>query len=619
MKKRNVLLTLACTTLLLSSCGKISAVYPDEDKALTNTQIELDHNTLNVIYKAIKGESNYTSSIKDILVNQIAEQVIGSYSVVKDAAAAGGYKIVLNGFDGKTDSEKTEFIKKHPAYKNWDHTGYKLTLSESEPSIADVEKRVEIIKGIIDSQIVKTMWNEVNTSSYKRNNRLYEISYAKKQYEDLNTVENKNGVIDSEKAKEIFYDNDVKYTEHYKYQSGKTGFIGFSEGGIDEYGYTNGVLINGKFDVNTEDGIKEIKKVLHFNFYTDYINSSLIPTILQNLLVEQYVLEEQYGNIGQTQSRQVNYIKIADNTSKNAKQFVNNFVSNYVLNEGMKTTSLSDKYLIAQDAWKGIYIENENVKRLAESVFSVATTENPSKNKDGHTADTNGKYNYIEGYGDNREIKYYKNTEFYDLVNKYSTLTNDANTNDSSNYSSFTSIDSMSYDPIVGFEIKTDEIRVEDFVTEGWETKDSTSLPDTIKNRLYSYAFVNEWNSYLKSSKQYVGAYIYQANDDEGSKFLRKESYSSIADSIIWEDSSSFYLVEVNDSITPELISIETDSTKDKSAVEKNVRTSAYSLASGSTYTTNALTHYLKQCNIDYHDQDVYDYFESTFPNLFED
>ena len=53
--------------------------------------------------------------------------------------------------------------------------------------------------------------------------------------------------------------------------------------------------------------------------------------------------------------------------------------------------------------------------------------------------------------------------------------------------------------------------------------------------------------------------------------------------------------------------------------IETNAREAAYTLASGSTYTTNAMIYYLEQCNINYHDQDVYDYFVSTYPRLFED
>ena len=66
MRKRNLLFTLAASTLLLSSCGKISAQFEGGDNTLVNVGegITLDHNTLNVIYDAIKNSDTYGSDVK---------------------------------------------------------------------------------------------------------------------------------------------------------------------------------------------------------------------------------------------------------------------------------------------------------------------------------------------------------------------------------------------------------------------------------------------------------------------------------------------------------------------------------------------------------------------------
>ena len=100
---------------------------------------------------------------------------------------------------------------------------------------------------------------------------------------------------------------------------------------------------------------------------------------------------------------------------------------------------------------------------------------------------------------------------------------------------------------------------------------------------------------------------------------LRKDTYSNLNESILWEASGAYYVVQVEDIITPDSTAITDTLTKEqKSNIEVNSREAAYTLASGSTYTTNAMIYYLEQCNINYHDQDVYDYFESTYPRLFE-
>ena len=260
---------------------------------------------------------------------------------------------------------------------------------------------------------------------------------------------------------------------------------------------------------------------------------------------------------------------------------------------------------------------------MAYARFGDSTTENPSYGLDGH----NGANNYESYYAtydsaeaNKKYFKYYENTEFADLVEQYSTLTNDPDTNNATNYETFTTIDSHNYDPVVGFTIKTDELIVKDFTTSGWQTRDASSLPDAIKNKLYSFSFVNEWNSTLETDNSFRGTYIYEDPVTQR-KYLRKDSFSTTEDSLLWNDGDNYYIVEIEDIVTPSLVSITNDgeqSQDEKVKRENKARTIGYSLASSDTYTTNAITYYLEQCNINYHDQDVYDYFNTTYPDLFK-
>ena len=91
--------------------------------------------------------------------------------------------------------------------------------------------------------------------------------------------------------------------------------------------------------------------------------------------------------------------------------------------------------------------------------------------------------------------------------------------------------------------------------------------------------------------------------------------------SLLWNDGDNYYIVEIEDIVTPSLVSITNDgeqSQDEKDDRENKAREIGYSLASSDTYTTNAITYYLEQCNINYHDQDVYDYFNTTYPDLFD-
>lgn len=630
MKKKALLLTLATSTLLLSSCGKISADFPNENDPLTNSTIELDHNTLKVIYDSIKNSDNYESDVSSILTAAIAKEVIGDFSLVADETK--GFRTVLIGYDVKedgsatTDAEKTAFIESHPAYNNWEVSGYRLTLSEKAPIKEQFEARLESIKSIIESQVITSLWNEANASDYKRNNRFYEVLFARHVYEQLYTVDIPASELSNTTLEKVLYTNPT-YTNHYN--EGENGeFYGFNDTVEDLNGLTNGVLIDGTYDTTTEDGREKIKEVLHINYYLDYINNTILPSIIENLLVEQYIFEQQYTAIGNTQSRKVNYISITDNSEKDANAFLTSFIKGYITSEDETNQNLStdEKFDIASTAWKGIDFEiaqNASAKAMAYARFGDSTTENPSYGLDGH----NGANNYESYYAtydsaeaNKKYFKYYENTEFADLVEQYSTLTNDPDTNNATNYETFTTIDSHNYDPVVGFTIKTDELIVKDVTTSGWQTRDASSLPDAIKNKLYSFSFVNEWNSTLETDNSFRGTYIYEDPVTQR-KYLRKDSFSTTEDSLLWNDGDNYYIVEIDDIVTPSLVSITNDgeqSPEEKVEREKKARTIGYSLASSDTYTTNAITYYLEQCNINYHDQDVYDYFNTTYPDLFK-
>jgi len=249
MKKKALLLTLATSTLLLSSCGKISAEFPNENDPLTNSTIELDHNTLKVIYDSIKNSDSYESDVSSILTAAIAKEVIGDFKLIEDDT--NGYRIVLTGYDVKedgnptSDAEKTAFIESHPAYNNWEVSGYKLTLAETAPSTIEFEARLTSIKNIIESQVITSIWNEANASDYKRNNRFYEVLFARHVYEQLYTVDiPASELSNTTTLEEVLYTNPT-YTNHYNEVNGE--FYGFNDTVEDFHGLTNGVLIDGTY------------------------------------------------------------------------------------------------------------------------------------------------------------------------------------------------------------------------------------------------------------------------------------------------------------------------------------------------------------------------------------
>ena len=268
-----------------------------------------------------------------------------------------------------------------------------------------------------------------NASDYKRNNRFYEVLFARHVYEQLYTVDIPASELSNITLEEVLYTNPT-YTNHYN--EGENGeFYGFNDTVEDFHGLTNGVLIDGTYDTTTKEGREKIKEALHINYYLDYINNTILPGIIENLLVEQYIFEQQYTAIGNTQSRKVNYISITDNSEKDANAFLSSFISDYIIstNETNQKLSTDEKFVLVSTAWKGIDFEiaqNSSAEAMADTRFGASTTENPSYGLDGHNG-ANSYESYYATYdsteANEKYFKYYENTEFADLVEQYSTLT----------------------------------------------------------------------------------------------------------------------------------------------------------------------------------------------------
>ena len=88
--------------------------------------------------------------------------------------------------------------------------------------------------------------------------------------------------------------------------------------------FTNKILIDSSISTENLDSIigndnSTGVQVLHLNLYVDYINRSVMPDILNNLLIEQYIYDNQYTTLSRTQARKINYIAIT--TTSNNKCF----------------------------------------------------------------------------------------------------------------------------------------------------------------------------------------------------------------------------------------------------------------------------------------------------------
>lgn len=598
--KKLSLLSLAAVSLLLTSCG--SEVYPgisDDITVSENSVLTLED--VEYIYEKLHDSSTTGSEVRDLILARYAVGLIGNYKL-NDSG-----EITLEGWDDKNDSEKLTFVKEHKIY--WDKVETEEGSNIFEPKeptelTQTIKDRVDLIKSVIKTKVVETIYSEANDTSYKVDNYFYEYKYARVKYE-TSKVGDFSEDLSASGAKNI-------YSKEWEKE-----FTEVSE----DYPFTNKILIDNT--VTTDDlssiiGTNNSSKtpVLHIGLYSDYVNRDIIPDILNTLLVEQYILDNQYTTLSRTQARKVNYISISTDTSNvnNARRLIETFIEDYIV--GKEEDKIDFKVL--QDAWIGnvfdfdtnaVLDDKQNAYQLlVDSDFELIKTHaetNPLLYKDKETT-------YIDG---EKEHHFFKNTEYGSLMLDYAKINTDANDSDSkTQQSSFTN--SGEYSIAKGLEIKTNSLKTNDYTVNDWGTKDNglSSLPSAISDILFKYNVSIDTPTDTSEFKR--SDYVVE---ESGHYFLKKQDAQSeqLIDSIVLRDSSTFYIVEIEDAISQSKLTLGSDaySTIEKEEIAREI---GYTMASGDTYKNSAYLYYLEQLDIQYHDQSIYDYMLETYPDLFE-
>ena len=606
LNKSKTLLVVLSSALLLTGCNSASVKLKNPDDPVVvdknGNNIEVDSNKLKKIFDQIKNSSGNTfaSDIAKLLIEELAKSYIGDYKLNSKG------ELEIEGLDLSSDDSVYEFVSSHKFYWDWKSTGVSVVYEEepSKSNISSYRERIQTYLDLVEKQIVKELYSSANTTSYVKNSRFYEVLFAKNLYSSLYPIYDANGnTIGSDVLFEV---------PDYKNKTNEDLFV--------KNGFTFGKLIDASY--NVDDDYKMIVEgdtaLLHLYHYVDYVNESVIPTIINNLLTQAYIYQKQYQSIGRTQSRKLNFITLSDSSSIYAETMLKTFVQEYL----SKETSSDVDFTPVVEAWYGIHSElntsdssldsdiKEKAHYLAETTFGTESTVIDSKFK-----------SYIDGKT-GEDYPYYDGSVYGDLIKKYSKLTNNPSTNDSSAYSNFTSIDSINYSPEEGLALQIENIKTTKYVTNKWGGSDNFSaLTDsTMTNKLFSYGLSSEFETATNPNTSFIvdGSYLKQFVKN-GPTFLKKTTYTNQYDSIVWKSNNTYFIIEVVDQISPDVLASGTDATKDElKEIENNAIDMGYTLASGTTFTSNAVIYFLKQSNINYYDQTVYDYFKSTYPALFE-
>lgn len=605
--KGGVILTLLTAVAGLASCTDVEAsLTPKEEEAPLLNLEGIDNNTMQQIYDATvtSGDSNSEKVLNNVLLILAKNQLGSFYDVVGDdgkVSEKGLFTLfcatekdseghnVPKPYDSSKDvatlaknADVVSFLKAHKsAYYGVDVEEDAMTSASKETE--EAVKKAIIYTNFLLERINRTFMSYTDDATYCDDSRFFEELFYQHIQKDLWDLE------------------DVKDSEFKGVEDGKSVGVATGESQLS-------------YDANSRYGTDYVTKYFQDNYlevYEDYINRSLLPNILRKGLVQQYLMDNNYSSFGRSSARNLQYISVSDNSDYPSA--IRNLVKAYadlVLNEKLESTYLNaikDYYNtysydlhFLNDLVKG-YTEgwNKSLKEAADKVYEAAQF--TSITVSGHSA--------------------YQETTYGGYLTNYAKITANRFTNDTSVENDFTN--SGKYTPEVGLQKKADSLNSKDKTICGWYTDSGlTSLPATYKTRLFKVTVAND----LANGEDGIPTYGTWVKDHY---YLTRTTYQADDEFpylIYDEDSSTWYIIRVDEAVKSSRMKkgTETDGTYDHDKgtayrydVERQI---SWILADNSTYTKSANQYYVEQAMVydHLHDDYVYDYFEETFPDLFD-
>ena len=612
--------------------------YDDNSPIVTNVG-DIYNNNLQDIYDSIR-DGNLASDVLDELLYQYSTTVFGNYNKItaakisakKDSKVSEGttLKEAVDSAKNGDGSVAKAFIDAHSAFWTKDEDGNRLT--DDEAKAQELSRLIEKWS-TIEKRIAKSLYSSISGGAYSERG----IFEEKKFLSSLaSSIEHK--VADPNAATQLFKGVISPSVEDYEVFSKKTKALSGTDG--QDY-----ILHRENYQSKADLGQDESTDAPN-----TYVEDEIIPGIYRQLLVEQYVLDETFNTLGRTSARHISVLSIKknDNYAQNAKDLMNKFLDTVVFNKDRAyDATLNDKGLVTLDtfkrvsnAWVGAFMSEDTYNTTKEYELIHAALGEPEVWHD----DT------VDPAVDR---PYYQGTAYGDIIEELKKI-ND-NPALSENESTYTG--GNSYPVSIGREIKTRELETNDYTFTGWYVKSVgvSGLPDSIKNQLFDINVANaltgkdtetcvryykdattgefkcnlEDNPYKNnpgSLINVVGRIEIDNDRTHDQYFLRNTNRikgDPFKNDLLFESDGTYYMILVEDAIR----STNLDRSKygtgaDKipyGVLENYVNEIVEMVADNDTYKTLSKKHWVEKMELKFHDQVVYDYFKSNFPDLFGD
>lgn len=329
--------------------------------------------------------------------------------------------------------------------------------------------------------------------------------------------------------------------------------------------------------------------------YSDYIERSMFPDILKELMTSVYLYENEYLSLGRAYGREVKYIKLETiSTHKDSVPvLINSYIKAFVEGSETMPTASFDLDSLAR-IYKGVASEDTSQKELDfATTYGITTREDVLEEE-------------LEKVGT-------KNANGgYDILTDTTKRDNDLVSSYTGNYT---------YPVAHGKELKDRELAALDIVVDdGLVVKSGglNSLPSAIRDRLFVSNIASNLETITsKTTNESVQVLVPKITLDIS---ITDEDYylNKFAN---YDSSTNAYYIVLVDSYynTSSLRQNDDDSTEVKQTKKDNALKIARLLSTTSSNQTDAITHYLDKYDLEFGDQNFYDYMKETYPDLFEE
>ena len=599
MKKFTLGLSLIAAMTMLASCDDIEAGLKDSDAnaALLETgNVTITNNKLSEIYDALvtAGSSNSERVLNSILL-KISESVFGTFWEIKAAVDNNG---------------QAAFAEAH---KDGYHT------KDADGKFVANAAQVDSVYEHLLERINRDFMGYTTNSSYSTEHQFFEERFYNAQ-------------------KTALYDLLDVDDAHFKGKDATGKDVGVQSTVSPAYTAANGF---------GTDVVKNYFQDNYLEVYKDYIDRQLLPDLMRTLLTQRYIIDDNAVALGRSAARKIQYITLNNNSAYPGKvESLFNAYAKLVLagkEVGGVTLSATEAAAIGNlydtnefdlnflnDLYEGFFNSAVNPKITAD-VISAATKIYTAA---GFTAieDTSDEWTTVTAGGPGVTVSanllgeagtVYKETTYGGYLTNYAKIDiTNRFTNDAGAYSDFTG--SGVHAPNIGMKQKIQSLITNDATTEGWFQESGVGgLSSDYSGRLFKNTIANDVAEVTATGEDKELTYGWQVN---GNYYLTRTSYPGDIDPVpaagveydpspyLLSSGDSWTIIRVDEAVKNSLMRDENYAAK--AEVEKYI---SYALSSNTAYTKNAKQYYIKQAAISYHDQNVYNYFKETFPDLFDD